>query len=102
MPEVQLTSREQLALRAIDYILTRAQTDSDFRYAMLDTEGWERLVEAEANLRQVETGPLAEARRRDLRPGHRRYKPTVVELREEIAKYSERVMALESEIDDLR
>lgn len=57
---------------AVDYVLTRAQTDPDLGYLLGPaTEAWERLVKAEAAAKGVPADILRNQRLEDLQPEHR-------------------------------
>lgn len=97
----ELTPREHLLYKAIAYLLDRTQVDPDLAYALHDTQAWEYLIEAEANILALEVGPVRELRLQDQQPPYRRRRPTVVDLREQIDEYSAKVMALEEQINEL-
>lgn len=102
MATSELSPRERLLYKAIAYILDRTQLDPDLAFALHDTQAWEYLVEAEANVLELETTVVREIRQEDRQPPYRRRQPRVVELQEQIDEYSNRVLALEDKINELR
>ena len=84
-----LTDPERVALDAIRYVLTRAQTDPDFGYYMLGTEAMERLIRAEAAMTGQDEAVVWEHRRQDLRPAGRR-QASIEVLRARLAELEQR------------
>lgn len=80
---------ERMALDAIRYVLTRAQTDPDFGYYMLGTEAMERLIRAEASMTGQDEAVVWEHRRQDLRPAGRR-QASIEVLRARLAELEQR------------
>jgi len=66
--DLEHTKLEDLLYKAVAYILRRVQTDPDFAYGMRDTEGLERLIEAEANYLQEDVAVTTARREQDLQP----------------------------------
>lgn len=93
---VPLEERDVVVADAIRYALTRSQTDTDFRYHMVATETFARLVRAEAAILQLPVADVYRARERDLRAPHR----LAEEPREAVLQ--DRIDELEREIAALR
>jgi hypothetical protein len=86
---------EEQLYRAVAYALSRVQTDPDFRYRMLLTETYQRLLEAEAAYLDEPVAATTERRSKDLQPEYRRREPDEVLLRERTEKLQARVDQLE-------
>lgn len=69
--------RTTTADRAVKYVLDRVQTDPDLYYLMVDSEAWEQLTAAEAELLGVDVQAHRSARRKDLQPEYRKREPDI-------------------------
>lgn len=72
---------------AVFYVLNRAQTDPEFRWHMLDTEAFSKLIEAEAAFSGRDPKEVRAARERDLQPVHRRRDAECSLNRERVHEY---------------
>lgn len=80
------TPAEQIAARAVNHALTRAQVCPDFAHRMGGTETWDLLCEAEAALRGENVDDVRKRRQRSLVPAHRPQVAREVELAERLER----------------
>lgn len=69
------TPLEVTIYESVRYALYRAQTDPDFRWHMMGTETFDRLIKAEAAFLGRTEDEVRTDRSRDLQPEYRKRKP---------------------------